>query len=549
VAQVLSASGLGAYDVTLAPGTYDVLYGGNPAGCSGGAAPPLPCAGGVVKAGVALAASGVLDLDLQPVKVCGTVTLRGAPLPATSTRGAVVFVATGAGGAGAVFSAPISAGQPTGYAVTLLPGTFDVRYSGSPDGCDATAAAPPCAGGTLKSAVTLSASGVLDLDIPEVRVSGKVTARGAALTDSSGGALVFAAQGATPMAQGAAAGGATTALGQDGTYAVFLMPGAYNVSFGGDPSGCELPSAQLPCTGGPLKPGLVLMADGVLDLDVPSVTVTGMVTLNGAAPPANAQRGAISFAPAGGAGGHAVVLPSSGAATYRVALFPGSYTIGYAGGGGAGCAGPMPCNSGPLKTQVSLSADGVLDLDVPAVKVSGAVTVNGAAIGPATSSRGAVAFALAGGGAASAPIPASGAAQYSLTLLAGSYDVSFAGNAALCAGTAQAPAPCNGGVVQKGLMLAADGVLDLDVPMVRVSGSVLLDGQALPVDAASQAAVSFAAKGGSSVVSRRFGQVGSATYQLSLVKGAYVVSYHADPIHCGGATGAPCADQIILGCP
>ena len=229
-----------------------------------------------------------------------------------------------------------------------------------------------------------------------------------------------------------------------------LAPGTYDVDYVAGTSACATGSTSvMPCGGGPLKRGVSLLADGVLDLDVRVVSVTGAVTLKGAAfPDQTRSRGSLSFTSSAGMTAAPDAFGSTGAVTYRLNLIPGAYDVSY-GGDAAGCQQDtppdIPCNAGVIKSKINLAADGVLDLDVPAVKVSGNVTLAGAVLPTATANRGALLHGRFGRGATTRPLGTSGNGFYAVTLLPGSYSVALAANPALCGPTLTPEVPCLAG--------------------------------------------------------------------------------------------------------
>jgi hypothetical protein len=147
-----SAGGPAAYAITLWPGTYDVYFDANTALCGQGIpAPPVPCVGGVLRADAPLPMDGVLDLDLIPIRLNGTVTVNGAPaLPESSNRGSIrVSRAAGEGGGSAAI--PLGATEPASYAVTLLPGRYVLSHQAERALCVSGMTLPtvPCASQVL----------------------------------------------------------------------------------------------------------------------------------------------------------------------------------------------------------------------------------------------------------------------------------------------------------------------------------------------------------------------------------------------------------------
>src|ERR1051325_8257235 len=146
-------------------------------------------------------------------------------------------------------------------------------------------------------------------------------------------------------------------------------------------------------------------------------------------------------------------------------LLPGTYAVGFTGYGA--CAGPLPCNSGVLETGVALTSSGVLDVDIPAVTVTGHVTLNHGAL-PATSLQ-RLSFALGTDPGAQVYV----ASSYSATLLPGTYAIAYVASG--CSGQL----PCSSGVLVKSTAITTSGVLDIDIPSVDVTGRVTLNGAAL----------------------------------------------------------------------
>jgi hypothetical protein len=492
---------------------------------------------GPMCSGVALTSDGVLDLDVKLVQITGNVTLNGQPLPSMSSgRGSIVFKNTLTKTS---LSVDLDANGAYSYAVTLTPGSYDVSFSPDFSACGGTAATSmPCSGGALKQNVSLTQDGVLDVDIPAVHVSGHVTLKGGALPTQSmdRGTLVFAMTDAT---------GAQRTLGSSGdvNYQVTLLPGSYTVSYSANASACTGTTlSALPCTGGALH-SANLSQDGTLDVDIPAITVSGAVTLNGAAMPTQpGDRGALNFALKDMSNASSRSFGTSGAASYQMRLLPGHYVVQYSAPFNA-CDGttapPMPCNAGAVK-ELDLMQDGTLDIDVPRVQVTGALTLNGA---PPASGQGSggLSFQLEHGGSAQTKFLGSPSAAYTLSLIPGHYMAQLIPSA--CPDFSTAPEfPCNGGVVADA-MLTSDGNLDVDVKTVKVSGAVTLSGAPLPNTSASRGGLTFEGKNGAGSLSPQpFPQSGSVTYGFTLLQGTYDVHYSANPGQCAQlqAPALPC---------
>lgn len=523
----VAMSGNATYDLVVAPGTYDIRYV-PPVGLTCGQTDnPMPCVGATVRAGVALTADGVLDLNLDTVSVRGTVTLNGATMPdATVERGALQLLREGGGEARVGLG---TRGSAT-WTARVVRGTYSVAWSPAPSACAANVGTP-CNSGPLRTAVALTADGVLDLDVRAVRVRGNVTVNGAALSSS-------AAQGSN-VTFTRPDGAATVSLGTSGDarYDARLLPGTYDVVWSGVMD-CRR-DATAPCGGATVRTGVALMNDGALDLDLRAVRVRGNVTVNGAPPAASSASRTLAFTPQGGAAARFTIGGGS-PFDYAVLLLPGAYTValdGEVATCGAVGAGRFPCNTATLRTGLALMNDGALDLDVRAVRVRGAATVNGAPVTPWT---GTFTFRLGEGSTAPAQ-PASSDARYDVMLAPGAYSIDWNGRAVCSRDDA---VPCTPGTVREGVMLTADGALDLDVRAVRVRGAVTLNGAPMP-EGFARGAIGFSASPVAAGAAADIPTSGGATYGATVLPRAYHVLHQGPMTNC---TSVPCMAQVVRGC-
>ncbi len=550
----------GSYETTVVPGAYDVLYTPDASACASAQPPSAwPCSAGVVKKNVTVASNGVIDLDLATALVTGKALVRGK---VAAERIALTFTGTEGGASGtAVGARVVLDGLRADYAIRLLKGTYDVGYAPPSGTCTATV---PCNAGIVRPNVPVTASGVVDVDVPMSVVRGAVSLDGVRMTPTTrGGSLVFALAGAKATA------GASVQIATDGSYAVAVLPGTYVVTFAGVPS-TSVPS--LPRSSGLVKPSVALQTDGTLDVDVPTASVSGRVTVNGAvgALSPGASRGSVTFtSPTGGA----VSTPVGEDGRYATVLVAGSYDAGYAPGSSTcapGGASTWPCNAGVVKPGVSLTkGSGALDLDLKVVSVNGKVTVDGRPL-PVIGRTAVLTFAAArtakpapaddadelpGAKISSASVTIAEGDTYAARLLAGTYDVGWGGTP--CSSSPEDPLllPCNAGVVKPNAALAQGGALDVDVRTARISGRVTLGGKPAPDADADRGALSFATAPlgtGGSAATARFGEAGPISYTTRLLRGRYVVRYEGascrasaeamigSPFPCGGAVLAGC---------
>jgi hypothetical protein len=503
--------------------------------------------------GLALRATGVLDLPLRSVTVTGAVTLNGAPLPTESgARGTLTFTADEGR---TTASVSLGTSGAFSYGLRVPPGTYDVAYVPNPALCTATSVPTvPCGGGVLRHGVALTSSGALDLDISVVDVTGAVTLQHATLpaeTVDRGALQLRGPSGAAP---------AIVPLGSSGAagYHTRLIPGTYDVAFQGNAAACTQATAPaVPCNAGTLMTGIPLTSSGALDVDIPAVHVTGGVTVNGAAMPAETvDRGALTFALAGAAPVATRAFGTSGAASYAMTLLPGTYAIAYAPNPALcelATPSTVPCVGGRVSTGsgAPLATDGVFDVDLAAATVTGAVTLRGAPLPAPGADRGRLSFSNdAGGSGTTRSLGTSGAGTYQIRVLAARYDVAYVANAALCAkAVTGAVLPCNGGRVSSGVPLTAGGALDVDIPAATVSGNVTLNGAALPAATAARGALVFTAADGSSVSTPSFGTSGAASFGVALFPGTYAVALAANAQLCsagGAAPAVPCVGGAVV---
>jgi len=304
--------------------------------------------------------------------------------------------------------------------------------------------------------------------------------------------------------------------------------------------------------------GVPLQADGLLAVDVLPVRVQGPITLDGAPlPDAREDRGALLFRLERGGTLRTDPLEDEGARTYALTLLAGSYDVAW-DGNEALCqetpAPPVPCNDGPLLEGLPLNADGELAVDVQAVRVQGAVTLNGARLPDDDGERGALAFVLPSSASElrTRPLGSRGAARYDVALLPGHYDVRWEGTQPRCAEEEATVAPCNGGKLLDAVPLTLSGVLDVDVPAVTVQGSVTLEGARLPDELSSRGNLAWSLVSQGRTAADGLLSRGARRYELTLLAGDYLVWLQANPGLCehdASRPQVPCIDGVLAGCP
>jgi hypothetical protein len=528
-ADIASDSG---YELTLAPGSYDVAYEPDAQACGipSSLAPPWPCNGHTLQSSVTISSDGALDFDLPTIVVRGAVTLKGGPWP--DDVGAAISFASAGSAAGVAL---VSRG---GYTVRIFKGTTSVSYLPQSSFCTTSS---PCNGGILRPDVGLQESGALDLDVPMVVMRGAVSLDGTRMQDPAGGAITFAAAG-TPTSP---ASNASVEIEGDGTYAVALLPGTYAVGYSGVPTAGD--TSPLPRGPGRLLTDVAVRTDGLLDLDVPTAQVRGAVTVNGTSVPPWGDE-ALTFTTDGGSAS-ARIHPDG---TYATVLVRGTYAIGFAAARACLKDDAYPCNGGVLRT-MPVEDTGVFDVDLKTVDVVGKMTLNGAAP-PQSSSEATLSFVTAGRKpdapddehGLSAVVDVGPDASYFVRLLAGSYDVYYGGVSCTGGGSAM---PCGAGLLHAGAAFDSSGALDVDVASVHVRGKVTLAGQPI-TDAGELGALTFTGPASGSQASQRLGSKRPVDYQAHLLRGRYVITYAPDEASCGAGASSPlpCVEVVLAGC-
>jgi hypothetical protein len=140
--------------------------------------------------------------------------------------------------------------------------------------------------------------------------------------------------------------------------------------------------------------------------------------------------------------------------------------------------------------------------------------------------------------------------------LPGTYDVGLSANQELCWGAQPSPVPCVGGALKTSVALKSDGVLDVDMQMVRLSGSVTLNGATIPDAPQHRGALEFSQRGSTDLTARgsskNFRSTFPVRYDMALLAGKYVINHDANESLCergGAAPSVPCAPQVLRGCP
>jgi hypothetical protein len=340
-------------------GTYDMMFSGE-----GSIVPSNQDA--VLDRNVVIAQSGHIAVDVPAIDQSGVLTVGGQVLggsPDDPETDAMVYLSNPDLGRVQLIS-PVVGGD---YSVRLMPGTYDILYEqehplvgvpGVPGLPDNTYAIIPA------GLVITTDQATTDIDIPVVNRSGSLTVNGATVAANEWGAKLYYVNRTT----------GDRVLIRDfawGQYAMEIIPGVYDLVFDGDP---EYPRASLPHNDyAVLETDVVVDQSGNFDIDIPMITVSGSVTVNGA-PAGEPGYANILFRQIGGGSTNAADV---GEGAYSVNLIPGTYDIVY-DLGWLGNSPDLPINEhSTVSTQVEFDSSMVFDIDIPAVVLTGTMTING----------------------------------------------------------------------------------------------------------------------------------------------------------------------------
>jgi hypothetical protein len=348
----LGQSAAGSYLVRALPGTYDLHYR---VATPGATAPRNMNAR--LRTGITLATSGTtsLDIDVPSAILTGTIKIGGVAAPSTADSG-TLLLRNAAGD-------EISVGSTTAatYTIRVVPGSYDLYYRMMTAG----ATAPKNINARLMAGVTVAATGTttLDVDVPTAVISGSIKIGGATVTST--------ADSGTLSLRNTAGDEVSLGPTYSGSYSARVVPGVYDVYYRSLTPGTFAPRN----TAAKLM-GVVVAATGttVLDVDVPTVVVTGMMKIAGATVSSATDYGALSLRTAAG---DTVALGNTSAGSYSVRVVPGTYDVHYRFMAG-GTLAPRNTNA-KIRTGVAVGASGTtaLDIDVPATLVSGSVKIGG----------------------------------------------------------------------------------------------------------------------------------------------------------------------------
>ncbi len=380
----------------------------------------------------------------------------------------------------------------------------------------------------------------LERDVQVIFVSGQVTVNGQTMADDGvqdgqdRGYLVF-----TDESTGSAV---QTGVGESGaaTYSTPLFAGTYSVSFVADTRNDQdvLPPGQTKL----LAEGVALTASGALNYDLPVITVSGAVTVNGSQMADDGvldgqDRGYVVFTDKETGSSVLAPLGEQGAATYSTPLFAGTFDIDINCDTINDQDVLPPGQVARLSEGMGLNQSGALNFDLSVIEVTGAVTVNGNQMADDGvldgQDRGSVLFVYEQTGSTVwAPVGESGPGIYRTRLIAGRYKIDFQADTL---NDQDVLPPGASTVLNAGLDLNTSGSLGFDLPVVNLSGQITVNGGQMRDDGVLDGQdrgylVLIDQETGSSMVAG-LDESGPAVYQTTAFAGTYNVELLADTLN------------------
>jgi hypothetical protein len=418
----LGKTSMSSFSLRVLPGTYDVIYQSK----AGGKSTVKP---GVV---VQLAGSTVIDVDI-PASVAdlagpqgfdpslvmalkGSLTVKGEPPPADLLG----FMLTAHSPQAIRTLGNVTAG---GYSGGVPPGTYDIELSNVSE--TPAPAWRPLIGQVLAHDVVVSTDPTLhDIDVRVAQLSGSVTILG--LSPLAGNLVLSSAT----------AGRATLIPDSAGAFSQSILPATYDVIYGAITDTTDGPrnSSAL------IKSGLVVSEVGpnVLDVSVPSVAISGAITVAGSAVTEPVDDGSVYLR---GAGEDQITLGTALGGSYSTRVVPGTYDV-YFRAADTLFSKRAPLNpNGKVKTITLAAGDAItLDIDVPAIEVSGTISIDGSLVDKEYDGG---RLWLNDGQYAPIPIGWTSTGKFSARVLPGTYDVLYEGT------SPSKQAPFNGNIKSK----------------------------------------------------------------------------------------------------
>lgn len=415
-------------------------------GHGGGHAGSDATSGGETGGGCPLVAE-TFDINIPTVTVSGSITVNG-DLPANSTPGVIRLLTA----SDRVTIASVADGA---YSAEVIPGTYDVVYQ---------LYDVPF---PMLQNMHIDEPTTLDIDIPTAVVSGNVTVNGNPVTAWNAATITFE----TPD------GGAAWADIRGGMYSLQLPLGIYDVVYWGDHEEESVPSNNATT----ILRGLTIDRNRTVDLDIPMLTVSATAWVDGGPLGTGFVDQKLFLVDDEG---NEFPMLAEGGPYFTTRAIPGTYDIVFAEPDTGYLA--LSRNHRTLAHEdLMVDQPKEVDIVVPTVTISGKVTVNGDAAPLAYDAT----FVLVNDAGAWVTLATLSEPTYSARIIPGTYDLVYQGASGNFDGNADDGAPDNRqAILRRELVIEASATLDLDVPMVMITGQATLNGG--PVETSGRAGFS-----------------------------------------------------------
>lgn len=232
-----------------------------------------------------------------------------------------------------------------------------------------------------------------------------------------------------------------------------------------------------------------ILSNTTLNVDIKTITLTGQLTLNGLAMPNDTildgkSRGYLRFQNLDTGDYYDVDLGETGVVNYSVTMFAGLYNIFIYSNYAAQQSVLPGFRAMRIEGFTELKTSMTKNLDAKTVKLTGNITLNGAAMPNDTKldgkERGDMRFYnIETGDEYVTSLGETGAVTYSQSIFAGAYDIYVHGNYT----AQQSVLPgSRSQMVQRNVAFTTDTTKDIDVKTLTLTGKVTLNGQTMPND-------------------------------------------------------------------
>lgn len=460
------------------------------------------------------------NVDIPVVTQEVLVTINGGPPPSTEYENGWITLRNPAGGDVVVVGLSSSNGGQ--YSIRVIPGSYQAVWEFNQGG----SLVPMNTRGQLGTVVA-DGQGTLEIDVKRVALEGQFMLDGQEPPSSEfESAKIYLRHSPT---------GDEVLLGEtaDGTYDRLTVPGDYEVVYELSQGGLVVPRNGRAIVGMASVPAATKIIVP-LDVELQSGQVFGEVRVNGDVPPSSTDDyGRIVFVDT--RNGEATSLGNTLSGSYGGRLLTGTYDIHYQAAT-PGAVMPVNGNARLLSGYELLPGSHSLDLDIPVVEVDAEVTLNGAVPSASVFEDGWIVLRNGETGD-EAPLGRSSenGGLLSARVVPGDYETFWD----LDSGGALVPA--NRRARLDSVQVPADSPLAIDIPMMELTGSFLLDGVSPPASHFENAHIRLAVPATGDIV--YLGETADSDFQRKLVAGPYAVDYRLD----AGGTQVPRNTHAVFG--